>query len=265
MMNKETLIFLSVILSASLVVRAQETSKEEKPFHLVLGLSAASNMHQESSPKHEAWTELSFSPFYTLSDSTSVTLKSILTQEATQAENTRLSNTSVGLKTAGPQLGFLKSGFSLTAVLPTDEHETKLSRFRGALALGASLSGQWKNVQVAYGISGVHNDHEYTLSAGRTPLVQHSLKHTLGLEIDLFPRWSFSSGGTYKTGRTYQDFERHTYGFEAALQYSFSKELQASVGLSNEGRALKSDGTATNIQLYNENTSVIMTGVTFVN
>lgn len=260
------LIILSTGFGFSAMAATAKNRPEKSPFRVVISVSGSSNLYRQSSPDHEASTELFMSPSYSFTDKTSISLKSIVTKEMTQAKNTTLSHTTVALKTKGPLLfaGISSSG-QMSGVLPTDEEARLSDRFQGGLGLGGTLRWVWKKLASTYSLSGTRNFHEYTVNSGGSPNIQYGLSQGLGFEIEINPQWAFSTSGFYRQAWTYKNFERHSYGFEAEMSYGMSKAWSLSAGFSNTGPAFKANGTESNIKVFDENTSVIRAGVTFVN
>ena len=275
-MKNQCLFFLGAVLLFNSFALAQEASstlslKEDapsnlrKPFHLTLSLSNSSTMYKETSHDREGAMELFLNPSLDLTEETSLGLQGSVIHEETQAQNTAVSNTSLTLKTKGPQLGVFESTGSITGTAPTNEDDRKLNRLQGAATLGGSLKTQWRNLSLAYGLGVTRNFHQYTVNSESSPNVQYSLNQILSVDAELTPLWSLSLAGLFKRGWTYRDYQRDAFGFESSLNLNVNKNLAFSAGVATEGDTLKANGSSSNINIYNENTSVIKAGVTFTN
>lgn len=243
-----------------------QSSSTNKGFHSTLQLSRSSNFYKEGTADNETSTDLLINPSYSLSEQLSIAAKSTLSHDETKAKDTTLSNTSISLKIKGPQISDnTQSNFVVGGLLPTNTENKKTERLQGGAILGTSVSNTLLNLTTTYALILQRNFHEYTVNADGRPNVQYSLKHDLTLEYAFSDLWSISADGIYKNGWTYKNFERHTFATEIDLNYNVNKQLSISVGLANEGNALKPNGTESNISVYDENTSKILASVTFVN
>lgn len=273
MSSTKMILFVTAGLLMGAKGSAQETSvsvmKAEasalSPIRLSLALTKSSNLYKEGSADREASTEFALAPSYQLTQDLSFKLATSVVQEDTGARNSSLSNTSLTLAAKGPSNKDLASQFSLSGIAPTNEDDRKTQRLRGAVSIGANVSQSLKSVSLGYGLSIKRNFHEFTINSSGSPNIQYSLSHKLSLDADISSRWSVGLSGAYRQGWTYKDFQRSLYAFEAGLNYGFSKNWQASMGLSTEGNALKANGRDSNIKFYDENTSALQAGVTFVN
>lgn len=233
-------------------------------FHFILNLETSSNMYREDSVDREATTDLLFSPSYKLGELYSVAAKSIFSKQNTGPRDTTISNTSVVLIRKGVELGPNASlSHSLAAILPTNAQAKNRDRLQGAVAIGSGVKFNFLNVQSEYSLSVLRNFHEYTVNAEDSPNVQYTLRHDLSFLIALSPQFSLVPGGYYKSGWTYENYDRNNYGLGLDLLFKANKEFAVYVGSGNEGPAYKANGTESNIKAYDQNTSVLRAGLSY--
>lgn len=268
--------FLSLVSIAraqsntSTLATPEEAKKETSAFHILLNATTSSNMYAEGSQREMA-TELLINPSYKLAEKMTLSSKGVLsrdnnTSEDTQEGNSSISNVSLTLGFQGPVVGpELKTTYAFSGIAPTNETSRKRDRLKGAAAVAGGIKGTWKRLTAGYGISLQRNFHEFNINAAGQANVEYSLTQTLSQEIDLSSGWSLSFEEMYRQGRTYRNFQRQTYGFGADINYEITKQWAANVGWANEGAALKPNGTESNVELYDENTSTIHIGITFLN
>lgn len=233
-------------------------------FHFILNLETSSNMYREDSVDRQATTDLLFGPSYKFSELYSVAAKSILSKQSTGPRNTTISNTSMALIRKGMELGPNASlSHSLVAVVPTNEEAKTRDRLQGAIAISSGVKFNFLNVQSEYSLLVLRNFHEYTVNAENSPNVQYTLRHDLSFLIALFSRFSLVPAGYYKSGWTYENYDRNSYGLGLDLLFKANKEFAVYVGSGNEGPAYKANGTESNIKAYDQNTSVLRAGLSY--
>jgi hypothetical protein len=235
-------------------------------FHSIVSLSVGSNLYKTDSPDREAATEVTLVPSFQITEKNSVSLKSIVTHEETGARNTALSNTVIGLKRTGTLIEEkLTHSYGISGIVPTNEDSRKRDRLQGGLSLSYGLKSNWKIFETSYSLSATRNFHEFTVNADGDPNIQYGIAQSLGTSAALFPKWTLDVEGLYKFGWTYNNFQRTSFGFAASINYEVAKAWTLTAGINTEGSALKASGTGSNIKAYDENTTVVLAGITFVN
>ncbi len=233
-------------------------------FHFILNLETSSNMYREDSVNRQATTDLLFIPSYKFSELYSLAAKSTLSKQNTGPRNTTVTNTSVALIRKGMDLGSNASlSHSLAAILPTNEDAKTQDRLQGAVAIGSDVKFNFLNVKSEYSLSVLRNFHEYTVNAENSPNVQYTLRHDLSFLIALSSRFSLAPSGYYKSGWTYENYDRNNFGLGLDFLFKPNKEITVYVGSGNEGPAYKANGTESNIQAYDQNTSVLRAGLSY--
>jgi hypothetical protein len=239
-----------------------EAPVAENKAHLLLDLSHESNMYSTEEEKQIS-TALTIFPSYQLTETTTLSAKTIIEKEQTGAQDTTVSNTTLRALFKGPQISEnTTSDYRVSAVAPTNEAGREEQSFQGALALSGHIGNQYGILKTDYTLGLNRNFHEFTTSAEGTPNIQYTLTHVLGLELAMTDKLSLAFEGSYKTGWTYKNFQRQSFTSSVSLGYQFNPTIAGSIGVSNEGSATKADGTTSNIKVFDENTSKVSAGIT---
>ncbi len=242
-------------------VTAEE--KKKSNISLDLGIEYSQKVATEEFGERENSTDILLAPAYKINSILTASGKIVFTKENSGARQSSASNTTLTLGIKGIKINeSLESLHSVGGVAPTNEDSIKRDRLKGGLAITNGL--RWKNpyVKIDYKLGLSKNFHEYTVNAEGNPNIEYRLSNSLEITVPLTEKFSVSTLGIYRLGRTYKGFERTTFEINADLIYDILETLSINIGTSNDGRALKANGVDSNIQAYNENTSVIRAGLT---
>lgn len=276
-MRKRSLTLILALTCAGTALAQQGTSslsfgslqsKKKNPFHMTVDLSASTNLHKENSAGQAGSTDLDLIPSVDLTNRISLGARTIISQEqkASKQRDTRVSNTQINLKIKGHELSRnLSTAYLLRGVAPTSAEMRKDERYQGAAALAGTLIFIKGMITTKYTLLGNRNFHEFTTNADGDPNSQYTLTHDAGFDFEVTKNFVLSMGAYYKQGWTYKNSNRQTYGYSAGLGYSVTKQWSIGASVETNGRALKPNGTDSNINLYDQNTSVVRAGVTFTN
>lgn len=256
-----------LILQSLFQVAEAENSKS---ISYSLSIEDNQNLYEARDYEKVHSTDFGFTPKYSLGDFNYSAAFSVSHQNNLQ-KDTSLGNTNISIARK-PFESFLgtdwKPAMGLNISLPTDEEQKRNSHYRGGLGLRASLNRSLVllslPLEVLYALSGNKNFHEFDLSAEGTPLIEYSLKNRLGLDLALTEKFTLSLLFDYINGLTYRKSPREKFSANLETGYEFNKEFSASLGVATEGNAKKSNDFDSNISFFNENTSVIHTGVSLL-
>jgi hypothetical protein len=256
-----------LILQSLFQLAGAETSES-----LVYNLSIEDNQNLYEGRDYDKVhsTDFGFTPKYSQGDFSYSAAFSVSHQNNLQ-QDTTLANTNISIARK-PFESFLgtewKPAMGLNVSLPTDEEQKRSSHYRGGLglrgSLGRSLAFFGLPLEVLYALSGNKNFHEFDLSAEGTPLIEYSLKNRLGLDLSLTEKFTLSLLFDYINGLTYRRSPREKFSANLESSYELSKKISASFGVATEGNAKKSNDFDSNVSFFNDNTSVIHTGVSFL-
>ena len=136
---------------------------------------------------------------------------------------------------------------------------TKKDNLQTALSAKVGLSLSAPDQQGFSGgtsISLGRNFHAYDTDINGNVLNQYSSNQTLSLGYTL-ENWSLSVDFINKSRWTYQNSTKSAFELNEELGYSINDNFGVALGHTNAGSTLKDNGTDSNIDLINENTSVI--------
>lgn len=244
------------------VLQIDEDKKDDKAFSLDLAAEYSQKIAVEEQGARENSTDFTFSPAYKINSILTLRAKTIVTKENSGARQTTLSNTVGTLTIKGLKLNenFLTL-HSISATAPTNEESKKRDRLMGAAGLTNGIRFKSAVVKVDYKLSLSKNFHEFNINADGSPNVEYRLGHTLDVTVPITDKFSIEAVGLYRFGRTYGGFQRNTFTFDADINYDVTEKLTLNLGTSNDGNALKANGVDSNIDAYNENTSVVRAGI----
>lgn len=150
-------------------------------------------------------------------------------------------------------------GYSITVVAPVSKTSTRRDQLQTAVSTGLSfamdpLDGQRPSILAAVTLG--RNFHAYEEDINGRVLNQYSSNQTLSLGYGLSD-WSFSWAFINRSRLTYQNNTKSAFEMTEELGYSVNDNFALALGHSNSGATLKPDGTDSNIELINENSSVV--------
>jgi hypothetical protein len=219
----------------------------------------------ESSAVDKTTTSFLIMPSLKLSENLTTTVKAVVERQENANGNTDMSDTQVSLTLKGTKLTEeIGTSYSLNGIAPTSESNRKENRFQGAAGLGVKFSGEFRLLSASYALSYRRNFHEFTVSSENKPNIRDGIGQTVTLDIPLSQKIAISLAGSYKNSWTYYNAAKQGFSFDADLTYEAVKNLTFNLGTSNEGSALKANGKDSNVQFYDDKSSVIRAGVTYV-
>jgi len=151
-----------------------------------------------------------------------------------------------------------KITYSTTAVAPVSKLSTKRDQLQTAISgkIGFSLTPKDEGFSVAAGITAGRNFHAYETDINGNVLNQYSSNQTLSVGYGI-GSWSLGVDYIHRTRWTYRGNIKTSFGLSEELGYSVNDNFALAIGHSNEGPTLRPNGTDSNIDFFNENSSVI--------
>ncbi len=255
-----------ILLMSSLVVPSLTLAQS---FSMATQIEAGSNLYAEKQYNRSAGQRLSFSPNYELAKNWQTSGTLTISQDTVSPARTTLENTSLSLSYTGYKLGIFDLKNKLLGTLPTRQESWDSEKYKGSLGFGTDLSiasqyGILPN-SATLGLSGHRNFHEFTQNAEGSPNIQNSLRTSLAFGWQLTSNLNFGVFAAYRLARTYEESIRNSFISSANLAYSLSKKLNIYGGTSlGERAAFKSNGSDSNISLFDDNHSEIFAGLTYI-
>ena len=254
-------------INMSKIPIAAIANAEEKPksFTLTLGAERGSNLVAEDADGDKTSTSFMIMPALKLSENVSSFVRTYIENEENGPRNTTVSDTQINLTLSGSKLTEqIGTNYSLNGFAPTSESNRKETRFQGAGGVAVKFAGEFTFANISYSLSYRRNVHEFTISAEGKANIRDVVGQTISAEIPLSQKFSISSLGIYRNSWTYANSLRQGFSYDLDLNYEAAKNLSFNVGTSNEGSALKANGKDSNVQFYDDKSSVIRAGVTYV-
>lgn len=150
-------------------------------------------------------------------------------------------------------------GYSLTSLVPVSKNSTQRDQLQTALSAGLSfvmepVDGQGFSFSTAVSLG--RNIHAYEEDINGNVLNEYSSNQSVivGYGISDF---SLSASFINRSRLTYQSNTKSAFEITEELGYTLNDHFALALGHSNSGATLKPNGTDSNIELINENSSVV--------
>jgi hypothetical protein len=237
----------------------------DKRLSVSTGMEYSQKIAVEEQGQRESSTDFALALGYKTSALSTLTAKATVSKENNGPKNTSISNTQIILGIKGYNFNDrLKSAHALTGVIPTNEKSQKQDRLQGAVVISNGFTYTIPSIKIDYRLGLSKNFHEFDHNADGKANIEYGLSNSLALDIPVYKAFHISLDTIYRNSRTYRNFSRSSFGFNADLNYDFTEKLTINLGTSNEASALKANGTDSNISAYDDKSSVIRAGLTYV-
>ena len=152
-----------------------------------------------------------------------------------------------------------KLQYSVTAVVPISQYSVKKDQLQTALngKVGFSLMPvECNGIGFVTGISIGRSFHSFEEDINGSVLNQYSSNQNAGISY-AYNDWSLSADFVNRTRWTYKNSVKSTFEISEEIGYSINSNFSAALGHTNAGSTLKANGADSNVDLYNENTSIV--------
>lgn len=243
----------------------KNAEEKEKVFSLTLGAERGSDTIADNSAADKTTTTFLISPAVSLTKNLTLLSETYIQQQENGPRNTEMTDTAIALSLKLAKWGeHYQPSVSLTGYAPTSEGNRKDTRFQGAGGAGFKIGASYPFMDSSYSISYRRNVHEFTVNSESKSNIRDVVSQKVRLDIPIIGKWSTTLIGLYKNSWTYQNSNRQAFSFDGDINFEATKVLSFNVGVSTEGSALKANGQDSNIQFYDDKSSVIRVGVTYV-
>lgn len=148
--------------------------------------------------------------------------------------------------------------YSLTALIPVSKYSRIKDELQTALSgrLGLSMTPEGNGFNAAVGITLGRNFHTFEEDINGAVLNQYSSNQNLNLGYVLSD-WSASLSFVNRSRQTYKGNTKSTFELTEEIGYSVSDNFSLALGHTNAGSTLKANGMDSNVELIDENSSMI--------
>ena len=150
-------------------------------------------------------------------------------------------------------------------VIPVSQLSTKKDQLQTSIsakiALSIAPSNDGDGFSIGTSVSAGRNFHAYDEDINGSVLNEYSSNQGLNLGYAL-GNWSITVDYLNKTRWTYQNNVKSTFELSEELGYQINKMFAVALGHTNAGSTLKDNGTDSNIDFYNENSSTVYGSLT---
>jgi len=259
----------SQTLTAAVLNTTTTTLKTEKPkeksFSLSTSIEYSQKVEVPINAERDRGTDLSLAASYKINNLYSASAKTALTQDLTGPKNSAFSDISLGFSVKGIEINKKTlTTHSVSALVPISTNSLERDRLRTSIGLSNGISYTGDRLISKYKLSLSKNFHEFSQNADGLFLTEYRITNSVELAVPVTEKFSISATGLYRASFTYDKDAKYGFGIDADLNYDFTEKLSVNLGASNEGNALKSNGTDSNINIYNEASSVFRAGITYV-
>lgn len=160
--------------------------------------------------------------------------------------------------------GQAKVAYQVSATIPASKKSVKKDELQASVGGKISLSVESEDSEgFSYGgsISAGQNFHAYEEDINGAVLNKFSSNQSITAGYSLAD-WSVSLLGINRTRWTYRNNIKSSFEISEELAYSANKNIELAMGHTNAGSPLKANGTDSNIELVNENTSTVYGALT---
>lgn len=239
--------------------------KDEKPLTISLGLEMGEKVSKDEMSPKENTVGLLIAPSYKINELLTASGKITINQDNYAQHDTTASDGTLSLAIKGFTLSEqFSTTHSLGTIIPVSEKSVKTDRLQGSISATNGIKYSHDYFDLSYKVGLTRFFHEFKQNASGSPNIEYRLSQLIELKAPLFTEKLYATTSlAYRMARTYREFERYGFIYDADLNYDFTDKLAANIGTTNDGSALKQNGVDSNIQAYNENTSVYRVGISY--
>jgi hypothetical protein len=240
--------------------------QQPKRYRITTVAQTESNLYETGAREYDAKGRLTIAPSYKFSDNYRATVSASLLQDFEGGREGLLSNakatvTHLPIKISQDSMIIPVAGLRL----PTNVKDRKDNSFVTAALVEASLLTNWtiKNVPFStiYAVYLTKNFHEFERGRAGNDNTDYSIINYAGIEKYITRKLSILIDGDYSYGRTYRGNPKKLFSVGQSLTYEFSNDLSVTVGHSNGGNAFQANGTDYDVQVFDENRSIVYANV----
>lgn len=250
-------------------VKSIEAKKVEQVsnWSIPLTIEAAETLHTNDDYAKKSGISIEIKPIYKINKELKLTSILSASKEYTGEQRSELDNWSSGLTYSRLLSSRTVGLLNTTAFFPTDNKLREETTYQGSASIGAGFNFQ----RMVFGselltmLSYKLNFYEFSQDFEGRFNIRESATALLGFSVPLWSeKVSFESTFRYGSAWSFAGTQSYKFVFDAGFTYAPTEKLSFSIGTNNEGNALKSNGTDSNIELYNAESSAVRMGFTYL-
>lgn len=151
-----------------------------------------------------------------------------------------------------------KFSYSLTAIVPTSQYSVKKDQLQTAISgrVGFSVVPAEEGFSYYAALSLGRNFHAYEEDINGSVLNQYSSNQSIGCGYTL-GNWNVGLDFTNRSRISYANNAKSVFEISEEIAYGVNEYISLAAGHTNAGSTLKSNGTDSNIAIYDENNSTV--------
>lgn len=259
-----TFALASLAQGATLTEQDAPTQTAPKNYSASFSSGITSNLFKTSSPDHQLSSDFNLSVALRPTKEDSVSFALAATKDLKGEREFAFSDGSLGYsRKLYRTTGYSISG-SIAAILPMSETSRDIQKLGTGIVIAPNISSSLglDSFSAALRPSLRYNFHSMKTNMLGGSNTEYSLGARLTLGYNLTDEFSLSAVSSYARNTTYYGNTIDSYSFIQALGYQATEELALEIGHSNGGNALAPNGTDTDINFYDDNTSTIYFALT---
>ncbi len=233
-------------------------------------VSDNSNLRETSDVDHSQYLQITAKPTYQVNESFKVSLYVIHNQDLGSEHDLTIHDSGLSVAYSGFQANpLLKLSAASGSKIPLSKtwrvDQSLITTLSFAPRATLDLSRTRLAVLGAYYEPVIRRSfHRYDVSASGASNEQYRFVQSLGIELALSEKLSFSSVSSYSAFWTYRGAPYNKFSFDETVSLQATPALSFDLGIGNSGDTLKDNAVDSNIALFDKNVSEVTLGATFV-
>ena len=250
------------------VVKATPTPAPNKKASLVVVLSRNTSLYDKDDGNTAQGLDTVVIAGYSFMPKWSLALRADRSDDLKDSVNSGLTNLQIRLTRSEIDFSWMKLLSRTGVKLPEDKISQKAS-LKTAISQTfiASLKPEVlfsESLSVDIGLSAARNIHEYEEAVSGAVNNQYSSTQYVEFGWAFNPKWSLTANFTHVNTWSYQNVGKDSFDFNQELSYAPVPAFALAIGHNNSGSSLKADSESSNVQIINDNSSVVYGSLTYI-
>lgn len=204
-----------------------------------------------------------------INDEFSVRAQGGYSQDLKYPESNDFSDTSINLQRSPFEMGktFLlgyRAGLGIPTSKDSHTRQNLLASVSGGLNIIVNPDRLMTGLEIAGSLGVGRNFHQFETALDGRVNTQQSATQSLSLSYGFESGVSVSADFMQRTTWSYQNVMRHSFEMSQDLSYQVNPTWAVSAGHSNSGSTLRPNGSDSNVQVFDDNNSVVYASTTVI-